>query len=139
MFCIPWIEDDIPWQQDAKDKISPTWYFDVVPSTWYDGVCTSSDIQISVSLIWDDDMTSTLEDGVADDMTPTFEDGVADDMTPTLEDGVASQFNCLLEHNSFIHSLCLSNYSSLFLCSSGSCSSLKVNSSLLLCNFLSFT
>ena len=65
-------------------------------------------------------MTSTLEDGVVDDMTPTFEDGVADDMTPTLEDGVASQFNCLLVRNNLIHSLCLSNSSSLFLCTGGS-------------------
>ena len=57
-------------------------------------------------------------------------------MTPTLEDGVASQFNCLLERNSLIRSLYLSNSSSLFLFIGGSCSSSKVNSSLLLYNFL---
>ena len=65
-------------------------------------------------------MTSTLEDGVVDNMTPTLEDGVANDMTPTFEDGVASQFNFLLVRNSLIHSLCLSNSSSLFLCIGGS-------------------
>ena len=53
-------------------------------------------------------------------MASTLEDGVADDMTPTFEDGVASQFNCLLERNNLIRSLCLSNSSSLFLCTGGS-------------------
>ena len=69
MFCIPSTKDDVPWKCDAKDGISPTWYVDYVPSKWYDGVCTSSDVEISTSSTWDDDMIPTLEDVVASQLS----------------------------------------------------------------------